>query len=166
MRCESGAEGPRVRAWRGSSASLSTQTLCGPFHSPTNRSHRPPYERRYDKPHRPQHTAASPAAPCSELDPGITSTYTTSGPPLPIHLTADLVEPPEGMSHQEAGQYRPSLTRPYTDDMADETSPLVASGPASRLKRLNTCFLAAVDYLNPLVTRSTWRLFEICDQRL
>lgn len=49
-----------------------------------------------------------------------------------------------------------------------ERTPLVApprpSASASRLERLNTGFLAAVERVNPIVTRSPCRLFEICDQ--
>ncbi|OJD35877.1 uncharacterized protein BKCO1_1400025 [Diplodia corticola] len=54
--------------------------------------------------------------------------------------------------------------------MADEGTPLVAPGaraaPSSRLARLNRRLLAAVDRVNPIVTTTPKRLFEICDQSI
>ncbi|KAL0258848.1 hypothetical protein SLS55_006352 [Diplodia seriata] len=72
------------------------------------------------------------------------------------------------MSHQPTGQDAISLTRSYSDDMADEGTPLVApqarAAPPSRLAELNRCLLAALDRVNPIVTTTPKRLFEICDQ--
>lgn len=56
------------------------------------------------------------------------------------------------MSHQQAAEETPLV------------GPSSPSARPSRLETLNRRFLSAIDSLNPIVTTTPWRFFEICDQ--